>query len=58
MLNSLLPAFAACPANWNAHGNKCFFLSRDNETFSDALVDIPCFLVIVYDLMIVPKRVE
>lgn len=36
-----LSLFAAvlgrCPADWDHYNDKCFFLSRDNETFADAL---------------------
>eukprot|EP00105_Crassostrea_gigas_P045148 XP_019929296.1 PREDICTED: C-type lectin domain family 4 member E [Crassostrea gigas] len=28
---------ARCPADWNHYNDRCFFLSRDNETFADAL---------------------
>ena len=29
---------ATCPADWQSYGDKCFFFSRENETFADALV--------------------
>ncbi|XP_076075782.1 C-type mannose receptor 2-like [Mytilus galloprovincialis] len=29
--------FCACPTSWSHYGDKCFFLSRDNETFADSL---------------------
>ncbi|XP_071130975.1 perlucin-like protein [Mytilus edulis] len=29
--------FCACPNSWSHYGDKCFFLSRDNETFADSL---------------------
>lgn len=33
-------ALARCPADWDHYNDRCFFLSRDNETFADALVNI------------------
>uniref|UniRef100_K1Q369 C-type mannose receptor 2 n=1 Tax=Magallana gigas TaxID=29159 RepID=K1Q369_MAGGI len=30
-------ALARCPADWDHYNDRCFFLSRDNETFADAL---------------------
>ncbi|OPL21548.1 fc-e cd23 receptor, partial [Mytilus galloprovincialis] len=30
--------FSACPTSWSHYKDKCFFLSRDNETFADSLV--------------------
>ncbi|VDI36175.1 C-type lectin domain family 4 member E [Mytilus galloprovincialis] len=29
--------FCACPNSWSHYEDKCFFLSRDNETFADSL---------------------
>ncbi|XP_055998492.1 lectin BRA-3-like [Ostrea edulis] len=37
-LAALTTVFAACPSHWSGHRNKCYFFSRDNETFSDALI--------------------
>ena len=49
MLNFVV-VFAVCPKHWGAHKNKCFFLSRDNETFADALVNIHCSLFKKYKI--------
>ena len=32
------PVLCACPDQWNHFQDRCFFLSRENETFGGALV--------------------
>ncbi|XP_022309521.2 C-type lectin mosGCTL-1-like [Crassostrea virginica] len=34
---ALTAVLATCPADWNHYRDKCFFLSRENETFASAL---------------------
>ncbi|XP_055998494.1 alpha-N-acetylgalactosamine-specific lectin-like [Ostrea edulis] len=36
-LTALTTVFAVCPTNWRAHNDRCFFLSKDNETLAGAL---------------------
>nr|XP_022305689.1 macrophage mannose receptor 1-like [Crassostrea virginica] len=37
LLAVLTAVLATCPADWQSYGDKCFFFSRENETFADAL---------------------